>query len=120
MLDFWATWCPPCRAALPTIAKLAQDYRDRGVIVYAVNDESPDTVRAFLDKLQISLPVAMDPSDTVFGLYKASTIPQTVLIGKNGIIQDVHVGLSWGFERSLRKTLDALLAGKNLVQETQP
>ena len=108
VLDFWATWCGPCRATLPEIAGLHAEYEGRGVQVYAVNImEEPEMVRDFLGRLGLELPVTLDSYNEVAMLYQASYIPQTVLIGRDGIVARVHVG-PVGLD-ALRAEIDALL-----------
>lgn len=120
ILDFWATWCGPCVRALPTIAKVAAKYRDRGVVFYAVDlEESPEDVAQFLKEQQLDIPVLFDSDNAVAKLYKVSGIPQTVLIGKDGTVQVVHVGLLPDLEKRLSGELDDLLAGKDLAGEAQ-
>lgn len=93
ILDFWATWCPPCVAALPALAELAQTYRDRGVVLLAINQAEPaDTIRRFLDARQINIPVALDPDAAIARAYFVSSIPQTVVIGPDGLVAAVFVG----------------------------
>jgi thiol-disulfide isomerase/thioredoxin len=119
ILDFWATWCGPCRAALPTIIKVAAKYRDRGVVFYAVDiGETPEDVDKFLTEEKLELPVIFDREGDVSNLYLVKGIPQTVLIGKNGTVQVVHVGLSNDLEKRLSHELEELLAGKDLAAET--
>jgi thiol-disulfide isomerase/thioredoxin len=108
ILDFWATWCAPCRATLPEIAELSKEYAGKGVQVYAVNImEEPEMVRDFLSRLGISLPVALDSYNEVTMLYQAEYIPQTVVIGRDGMVAHVHVG-PVGLNE-LRTEIDALL-----------
>jgi thiol-disulfide isomerase/thioredoxin len=120
ILDFWATWCGPCVKALPTINEVANAYKAKGVVFYAVNvGEDAETVSAFLKELQLNIPVLLDKEEKVAALYGAEGIPQTVLIGKDGIVQVVHVGLSPDLKEKLSHELDELLAGKNLVDAEQ-
>jgi peroxiredoxin len=124
ILDFWATWCPPCVKALPTIGKVAEKYRDKGVVFYAVDlEETPDEVEQFLKDEKLDIPVLFDSDQAVAKLYGVSGIPQTVLIGKDGTVQVVHVGLKPDLENLLSGELDDLLAGKDLANaghETPP
>jgi peroxiredoxin len=116
ILDFWATWCGPCRESLPAIAKVAADYRDRGVVFYAINlEESPDEVEQVLADLQLDIPVIFDHDFAVGKRYFAKTIPQTVLIGKDGVVHVVHIGLESDCEELLSRQLDDLLAGRDLA-----
>ena len=121
VLDFWATWCPPCRESLPEIAALAKHYEGREVVVYAVSvDQDPEAAGAFLDEQQIDVTVALDPEYQAAWAYEANAIPQTVVIGKDGIVQAVHVGASRGFATALRLEIDSLLAGRSLVRAAAP
>lgn len=116
ILDFWATWCGPCVRALPTISKVAEKYREKGVAFYAVNiDEMPEDVTKFLEEKELKLTVAMDKGGKVAELYKVEGIPQTVIVGKDGLVQVVHIGASNKLEDELSKELEELLAGKSLA-----
>ena len=116
ILDFWATWCLPCAEALPILADVAREYRDRGVVLYAVNEnEDPETIRAFLKTRQLDLVVPLDRHGRVGDLYGVTGIPQTVLINKAGTVQVVHAGFGSGLKEQLRGELDALLTGVNLA-----
>jgi peroxiredoxin len=119
ILDFWATWCGPCVRAMPIIAEVASQYKDKGVVLYAVNlVESPDVIRPFLKKHDLDVQVALDKDGKVGKTYEARAIPQTVIVGKDGTVQVVHVGLLPNLEEALKSDLDALLAGKNLAAES--
>jgi thiol-disulfide isomerase/thioredoxin len=118
ILDFWATWCGPCTQAMPIIEKVAHEYQDKGVLLFAVNiQEQPDDVKKFLEEAELKVAVALDKDGTVGSAYKAEAIPQTVLVGKDGTVQVVRVGLSANLEEELSKDLDALVAGKDLASE---
>lgn len=116
VLDFWATWSGPCRRTLPVVARLTQEYRDKGVVYYAVNQqEQPDQVKAFLEKEGVTCAVAMDMDGKVGQAYQMQGIPQTVLIGKDGTVQAIHIGLIPDMEKTLREQLDLLVKGKVLI-----
>jgi thiol-disulfide isomerase/thioredoxin len=118
ILDFWATWCGPCAQAMPIIDKVAEKFKDRGVRLFAVNlQEGVDEIRTFLDEAKLDVPVALDTEGAVAAAYMANAIPQTVLVGKDGTVQVVRIGLSPDLEDALSKELEALLAGKNLAAE---
>jgi thiol-disulfide isomerase/thioredoxin len=119
ILDFWATWCGPCVQAMPIIEKVAEKYKDKGVLLFAVNlQEEPDDVKKFLEAAELNVTVPLDKEGTVARAYKADAIPQTVLVGKDGSVQVVRIGLSPNLEDELVKDLDALVAGKNVAAET--
>lgn len=120
ILDFWATWCGPCKRAMPIIEQVADEYKKKGVLLYAVNlEESAEDVQKFVDQSGITATIALDAAGTAARDYQAQAIPQTVLVGKDGTVQVVHVGLLPDLENQLRKELDALLAGKDLATETK-
>jgi len=119
ILDFWAIRCPPCRAMLPILQRVAGEYKAKDVVFYTVNrEDTPDAIRAFLQSLELTLTVALNPNADVGRLYKVNYIPQTVIIGKDGTIQAVHVGMIPNGEQQLRKELDTLIAGGKLTPGT--
>jgi hypothetical protein len=120
VLDFWATWCGPCRKGLPIVSKVTSDVKDKGVVFYAVNQrEEKDRISAFLQNEGLKINVALDTNGDVGDLYGVSGIPQTVIIGKDGTVQAVHVGLIPGLEQTLRKQLDTLISGGTLAFKKQ-
>lgn len=118
VLDFWASWCGPCRASLPTVAALCAEYADKGVVFRAVNcKEDAETVKRFLEEESLAADVVIDPTGETMAAYRVEAIPHTVVIGKDGLVQAVHVGASEGFDAKLRRQLDAVLEGKSLVPQ---
>ncbi len=118
VLDFWATWCPPCVAALPKLEQVTSQLRDQGVVFYAINlAEDAETVKTFLTDRELNIDVLMDADASVADAYGVESIPQTVLIGKDGTVQVVHVGLSGDLETALAQQLRALIEGKDLASE---
>lgn len=110
VLDFWATWCPPCRRAMPIIAKVASRYSKQGVEFYAVNlGEQPDSARRFLQQAGLDVNVALDRNGRVAELYEANSIPQTVIIGRDGRVSRIHVGMTPNLESELDHELRSAL-----------
>jgi len=112
VLDFWATWCGPCRAELPHLQSLSGKYRGR-VAFYGVNssDTSPDIV-AFAKQNGLTFPMLDDREHAVAFLYGADSIPLLVVVDTQGRVRSVASGYNpdENIETSLSKTLDALLA----------
>jgi thiol-disulfide isomerase/thioredoxin len=118
ILDFWATWCGPCRAALPGLLEISKEYQNKGVLLRAVDSgEEADTIRAYLKKANFVLSVPLDKDGSVAELYGVSGIPHTVIVGKDGTVQAIHVGYSPENKDRLRRELNDLLAGKPLPRE---
>ncbi len=94
LLDFWATWCGPCRRELPTIVKLHKELAPKGLAVVAVNVGEPDvTVDRFLKRNQITLPVWLDLTAEVSSKYGASSIPTLVVIDRKGNVTAHKIGM---------------------------
>jgi len=118
VLDFWASWCGPCRRAMPVVVEVADSYKKKGVVLYAVNvQEKPAAIRKFLKDTGLKVTVALDKNGAVAGLFRVRGIPQTVIIGKDGTVQAVHVGALPDLKERLTRELKTLAEGKSLVDE---
>ena len=113
VLDFWATWCPPCVRGLPVISGVTADLADRGVVFAAVNImEDPETVAEFMKTKDWDFAVPLDSDGAVANQFGVSGIPHSVIIDKKGVIRHVHVGFGNAdeTEKKLRAELEALIA----------
>jgi thiol-disulfide isomerase/thioredoxin len=121
VLDFWATWCPPCREGLPKLHAVADWVKQnrKPVGIFTVNlQETPQEVQAFWKKQGFTLPVLMDPQGQAAAAYHVSSIPQTVIL-KDGVVRHVIVGLEPNAEESLKTMIDELLAEPTAGPATQ-
>lgn len=110
VLDFWATWCPPCVKAMPHLAKIGADYAAKDVVVLAVNQrEEAQTVKAFLESNKLALRALLDADGMVGQRFRVSGIPQTVVIGKDGNVRQVLVGFTPDYATQLEDEIAAAL-----------
>lgn len=117
MLDFWATWCPPCVRELPILTEVAAEFENRDVLFLAANQgEDAETIKEFLEKSQLNFKVLLDTDHEAGGSYRVRGIPQLVLIDKQGKIQAVHIGYSPTIGETLRRELNAILEGTDLAE----
>ena len=109
LLNFWATWCPPCRFEMPFIQLIFGESSDTGLVVLAIDiGEAPDKVKDYLQSGNYSFPVLLDTNQAVALDYNVRAIPTTFLIDKDGIIQVIKVGAFSGtaeIEKSLAKII---------------
>jgi peroxiredoxin len=111
VLDFWATWCGPCVQSLPHLDKLYQDRKDKGLKVFALNQEEEKAkVQEFVTSKKLTIPVLLDVKGDAGEKYKVSGIPQTVVVGKDGKVKKVFIGFGPGSEDLLAKAVDAAMA----------
>lgn len=97
VLNFWATWCPPCVAEMPSLERLHQRLRDRGVVVLGVNvDEDPAAYENFLRTHNITFPNHRDPEKRISTLYGTFMYPETYIIDPQGrLVRKVEGALEW-------------------------
>ena len=93
LINFWATWCPPCKQEMPDLEKAYQKYREQGIVFLGVDQgESADTVRQFVRKNGYNWMFLLDSYLDVSKSYRASAIPMTFFVDSQGIIRDTQVG----------------------------
>jgi len=93
LLNFWATWCGPCREEMPLFEAAQQEYSDRGLVVLAVNvGEGPSTVRPFVDRLALTYDIALDEESRVARRYRVRSYPTTYFIDRDGTVEGRRVG----------------------------
>ena len=93
LLNFWATWCGPCRIEMPFLQQIYDEWRGRGLVLLAINiSESPSQIAEFMQNQGLSFPVLLDSGGEIAQKYNIQYIPSTFFIDKDGIIQDMKVG----------------------------
>jgi len=95
LLNFWATWCMPCRVEMPGMEQLWQKYKDQGFVIVAISNDDEDSrsrIKTFQKKLNLSFPILLDPESEVNDIYQVSSMPTSFLIDANGKIISRIVG----------------------------
>lgn len=110
LLDFWASWCGPCRQSFPWMSAMQRKYADQGLVVVAVNvDSRSSDAQEFLRTTPAGFVVALDPQGSTPRSYQAKAMPTSVLIGRDGRVIQRHAGFKPSetpqLEASLRKAL---------------
>ena len=109
-LDFWASWCDPCRKSFPWMEQLQKKYADQGLVVVAVNlDSKHEAATKFLTAHPVSFTVVFDPAATVPPLYNVKAMPSTFIIDKDGTIAVSHIGFQEKDTADLEKHVTELL-----------
>ncbi|MBK9927140.1 MAG: TlpA family protein disulfide reductase [Anaerolineales bacterium] len=95
LVNLWATWCPPCRAEMPAIEKIYNEYKDKGLVVLAVNMTYQDTasdIAPFVDEYDLTFPILLDETGKVGADYQLRSLPSSFFINREGIINEVVIG----------------------------
>ncbi|HWY24639.1 MAG TPA: TlpA disulfide reductase family protein [Nevskia sp.] len=113
LVDFWASWCGPCRQALPAYEALRKDYGARGFEVIAVDvDQHPLDGEAALRQLHLSYPQVADAQGSIAEAYAVAGMPASYLLDRHGVVRSMHVGFEQEDIEPLRKTVAQLLEEK--------
>ena len=100
MINFWASWCGPCRQELPILNNLYKQYKDMGFVILGVNiDNDPALAEKLLKDIKVDFPVLLDPENKVAESYKVDTMPSSVFIDRNGNARMLHRGYEPGREK---------------------
>ena len=111
-LNFWATWCPPCRVEMPSMEKLYKEFKNKKFIILAVDmQEDSEKVRKFKEKFKLSFPILLDAEGVVASYYGVNAIPATFLVDRAGYLYAAAMGArDWASE-------DAFLLIKHLLDK---
>ena len=111
-INLWATWCPPCREELPTMVRFYERFKDRGVEILAISEDTdPEAVRRMVAKQGLTFPVLMDENKRVYNLYRATGVPETHLLDKGGKVRGSQLGpFDWDSPAVIAKVEELLRA----------
>jgi peroxiredoxin len=84
VLNFWATWCPPCRKEMPDLQALYQQFAKQGLVILAISDEDAGKVKPFISERKITYPILLDPGRKVNELFQIAGIPKTFVYDRSG------------------------------------
>lgn len=84
LVNFWATWCPPCRKEMPDLEALYKQFNDQGLVILAISDEEALKVKPFVLKQRVTYPILLDPGRKVHELFEVVGIPKTFIYDRNG------------------------------------
>ena len=94
VINFWATWCPPCRAEIPDLEAAHQTFAEEGLVILGVNVEDPArAVEPFLAEMGMTYPVVLDETGKVMKDYRTPGLPTSVILDREGVIRARHVGV---------------------------
>jgi len=111
MLNFWASWCGPCRTEMPVLDALNQRYAVAGFKVIGVNvDSEPAKADRLLKELNLQFPILFDPNGDVSASYEVNAMPSTVLIDRDGQMRYRHEGYKPGYEDLYRTEINELIS----------
>jgi peroxiredoxin len=111
LINFWATWCPPCRLEMPTMQQIYSEYKERGFEILAVNIESDakHLISDFVKELHLTFAILLDPDMKVTRKFRVIGLPVSVLIDRQGIVRAKEIGYHDWTSKASRKLVETLL-----------
>jgi len=110
LINFWASWCGPCRKEMPILQNLHTKYQDLGVAVWGVNVEQENQAgRDFLADLNLSFPIFFDQTNTISANYQVEAMPTTVIVDRDGKVRYIFRGYKDGYEKKYAKAIKKLI-----------
>ena len=111
MINFWASWCTPCRQEMPLLETMSKDLSKAGFVLLGVNlDEDSDDAKDFLSSTPVSFPILLDPTGGVAEKYKNEAMPSSYFVDREGNLAHLHKGYRKGEEADYEKVIKKLLA----------
>jgi thiol-disulfide isomerase/thioredoxin len=113
-IDFWATWCAPCRVSMPLIQRMRDDLAGKGFEVLGVNvDKEADTARKLMQELGVNYPVLRDVGESTYEWYDIRGMPAAYVVDRKGKVRAIHYGFQKGEFPHMRSEIEKLLQEDN-------
>ncbi|WP_028117458.1 TlpA family protein disulfide reductase [Ferrimonas senticii] len=110
LINFWASWCGPCRQEMPILQQLQQKYQPLGIQVWGINVEQDNQAgRDFLKGMSIDFPILFDADNQLSASYDVSAMPTTVIVDRDGVVRQQFLGYKAGYEAKYEQALKALI-----------
>jgi thiol-disulfide isomerase/thioredoxin len=110
LLNFWASWCGPCRQEMPLLDRLHHRYEDTGFAVIGVNVEGDAApAQGIVDQTQVTFPILIDDGQKVSEMYNLQAMPSTVVIDRDGVVRYIHLGYKPGDEAKYVEVVKELI-----------
>jgi len=114
LVDFWASWCVPCRRSFPWMNEMQDKYADQGLVIIAVNlDNTPADATLFLNDYPARFEIAYDTDKSIARKFRVQAMPSSFLFGRDGKISDSHLGFKVKQQAEYEAAIVAALGGKN-------
>jgi thiol-disulfide isomerase/thioredoxin len=124
LIDFWATWCPPCRDAVPHVRDIARKFKDEPLVILSVSlDSDEEKWKEFVQRNEMTWPQYRDGgfSGPIARLFSVNAIPHTYTIDADGVLQDEHIGngdIEWKLKKLLARARELQVAAGNMQKNT--
>lgn len=110
MINFWASWCAPCREEMPLLDELYERYEQAGFTLFGINvEQNPEAAQKFLADVGVSFPILFDPQSEVSREYQVRAMPTTVMVDRDGQVRYVNRGFREGDEEKYREQIRELI-----------
>jgi peroxiredoxin len=94
LLNFWATWCGPCRVEMPLFERTYEEYRDQGFVILGINFDEPEkAVKEFQEEFGLTFPILLDPGAEAQNLYRIPGYPSSIFVDSDGNVRRIHIGI---------------------------
>jgi peroxiredoxin len=115
LINFWASWCQPCKAEMKHLKNIYEKYKSAGFTIVGINQDSPKSlskVKSFVSSIMINYPILLDPNGQIFQKYNGQVMPYSILVDTNGEIAYKHNGYLPGDEVKLEEEITKLLGNE--------